>query len=251
MRVTIWSVRARSERRRLHRHGEVVPLPPKAFDTLVALVRRAGRLWKARADEGALDDTFVEESISRSSLYATAAAGEQPDGRPYKPSRRVGTSLPQQEEAGCRVRLHSRSGSRKVSRQVSIRLVHHRGVRQSRGNCMTLLARHGLCGGYEPAPIHRAPLTLAGALGAILPFRELGAQKRTSGACMADALITLWLLFTASRFAPPSSFGMQTRDPVRGRPASSRLARARRRIQRAGERVRVTAQLLRVGDGSR
>src|SRR6185369_10395457 len=48
--------------RRLTRGGEVVPLPPKVFDTLVALVEASGRLIdKEELMTRLWPDTFVEE----------------------------------------------------------------------------------------------------------------------------------------------------------------------------------------------
>src|SRR4051812_31177007 len=71
--------------RRLLRDGEPVQLTPKAFETLVALVRRAGHL--AEKDEllkAVWPDSFVEESNLAQNVFALRRAlGEGENGKPY------------------------------------------------------------------------------------------------------------------------------------------------------------------------
>ena len=73
------------QERLLLRDGEPVALTPKAFETLVALVRRAGQL----ADKDELlrevwPDSFVEESNLAQNVFALRRAlGEGENGRPY------------------------------------------------------------------------------------------------------------------------------------------------------------------------
>ena len=73
------------QERQLLRDGEPVPLTPKAFETLVALVRRAGRL----ADKDELlkevwPDSFVEESNLTQNVFALRRAlGKGESGKPY------------------------------------------------------------------------------------------------------------------------------------------------------------------------
>lgn len=71
--------------RLLLRAGEPVPLTPKAFETLIALVKRAGHL----ADKEELlkelwPDSFVEESNLAQNIHALRRAlGEGENGKPY------------------------------------------------------------------------------------------------------------------------------------------------------------------------
>jgi DNA-binding winged helix-turn-helix (wHTH) protein/TolB-like protein/Flp pilus assembly protein TadD len=71
--------------RLLLRDGEIVPLTPKVFDLLVPLVARHGHLLEREELLRAVwADSFVEEAnltVSVSTLRK--ALGEQPDGRPY------------------------------------------------------------------------------------------------------------------------------------------------------------------------
>jgi DNA-binding winged helix-turn-helix (wHTH) protein/Tol biopolymer transport system component len=73
------------EERLLLRDGEPVTLTPKAFETLVALVRRAGHL--AKKDELLKEiwpDSFVEESNLAQNIHALRRAlGEGENGKPY------------------------------------------------------------------------------------------------------------------------------------------------------------------------
>ena len=71
--------------RLLLRDGEPVALTPKAFETLVALVERAGHL--AEKDEllkVVWPDSFVEESNLAQNVFALRRAlGESKKGKPY------------------------------------------------------------------------------------------------------------------------------------------------------------------------
>jgi Tol biopolymer transport system component/DNA-binding winged helix-turn-helix (wHTH) protein len=71
--------------RLLLRDGEPVPLAPKAFDTLVALVNRAGRLaTKEDLLQEVWPDAFVEESNLTQNVFALRRAlGEPATGKPY------------------------------------------------------------------------------------------------------------------------------------------------------------------------
>ena len=71
--------------RLLLREGEPVALAPKAFDTLVALVRRAGRLSdKEELLKEVWPDAFVEESNLTQNVFALRRAlGPADNGKPY------------------------------------------------------------------------------------------------------------------------------------------------------------------------
>src|SRR5262245_65822782 len=71
--------------RRLTREGQVMPLTPKVFDTLLLFIENSnllltkdemiGRLWP---------DSFVEESnLAQNVSMLRRALGEQPNGKPY------------------------------------------------------------------------------------------------------------------------------------------------------------------------
>lgn len=69
----------------LLRAGEIVPLTPKAFDVLHALVGSGGRvLGKEELMRAAWPDTFVEEANLTVNIHTLRKAlGENGDGRPY------------------------------------------------------------------------------------------------------------------------------------------------------------------------
>jgi TolB-like protein/DNA-binding winged helix-turn-helix (wHTH) protein/Flp pilus assembly protein TadD len=71
--------------RRLLRGGEPVPLTPKAFDTLLALVERHDRVVdKAELMKLVWPDSFVEEAnLSQTIFVLRKTLGEGPDGRPF------------------------------------------------------------------------------------------------------------------------------------------------------------------------
>ena len=66
--------------RKLCRGDEIVALPPKAFDTLLLMVRNSGRLMeKGELIETLWPDSFVEEgSLSNSIFLLRKALGEDP-----------------------------------------------------------------------------------------------------------------------------------------------------------------------------
>src|SRR5579862_7224842 len=74
-----------SQERLLLRNGEVVPLPPKAFDTLVLLVRNSGHaLDKTALMKELWPDTFVEEAnLAQHISLLRKALGENPTEPQY------------------------------------------------------------------------------------------------------------------------------------------------------------------------
>jgi TolB-like protein/DNA-binding winged helix-turn-helix (wHTH) protein/Tfp pilus assembly protein PilF len=71
--------------RRLLRGGEAVPLTPKAFDLLHALIERRDRVVDKRELMGLVwPDSFVEEAnLSQTIFVLRRTLGEGPDGRPF------------------------------------------------------------------------------------------------------------------------------------------------------------------------
>ena len=77
-------------KRRLLRDGDVVPLTPKAFDTLLALVRHSGRtIEKDDLMKKVWPDAVVEENNLNQNITATGG-GRRP---PPKPLHRDGSGL--------------------------------------------------------------------------------------------------------------------------------------------------------------
>src|SRR5437764_7305951 len=71
--------------RLLLKGGQVVPLPPKVFDILLAFVERSGRvLDKDELMQEVWPDTFVEEgNLARNVSTLRRALGDGEDGHPY------------------------------------------------------------------------------------------------------------------------------------------------------------------------
>lgn len=247
---------------RLHRRGEVVALPPKAFDTLVALVRRAGRLVeKAELMKELWPDTFVEESnLAQQVFTLRRLLGEQPNGRPYietvpkrgylfaAPVRRPDSDLlaSRPEAAPPNQLADVESGSFFRAGRRSTVLI---------GLAIAILA--AAWGSWRIAQGRPDPPGAVGATRprsvAILPFRELsGGDGAHLGLGMADALITRLASLQGIVIRPTGSVVRyaNVEDPLRaGRELHVSLV-LEGRIQRAGERVRITTQLLQVADGS-
>src|SRR5262249_5148789 len=74
-----------TNRRLLLRDGDIVPLTPKAFDVLLALVQRSGEpVSKDDLMKLVWPDSFVEESNLTQTIYALRKAlGEQKGERRY------------------------------------------------------------------------------------------------------------------------------------------------------------------------
>jgi DNA-binding winged helix-turn-helix (wHTH) protein/tetratricopeptide (TPR) repeat protein len=70
---------------RLQRGRETIPLPPKAFDLLVLLVRNTGRVIpKQELMQSLWPDSFVEDANLTQHIYTLRRAlGDGPDGVPY------------------------------------------------------------------------------------------------------------------------------------------------------------------------
>ena len=245
---------------RLHRQGEVVALPPKAFDTLVALVHRAGRLVeKAELMKELWPDTFVEESnLAQQVFTLRRLLGEQPDGRPYietVPKRGYLFAAPvRRQDSGLTA---SSPEAAPPSESADVDWGSFRAGWRSPvlvGLAIAVLA--AAWGGWQ---IAQSRPDLRGAVDAtrprsvaILPFRELtGGDDAHLGLGMADALITRLASLHDIVIRPTGSVlrYANVEDPVRaGRELHVSLV-LEGRIQRAGERVRITTQLLRVADG--
>jgi DNA-binding winged helix-turn-helix (wHTH) protein/Flp pilus assembly protein TadD len=82
---TFGPFRLDARQRLLFRHGEVIPLPPKAFDTLLLLMESAGEvLEKEDLLKRIWQDTFVEEgSLAQNIWVLRKALGEDSNGQLY------------------------------------------------------------------------------------------------------------------------------------------------------------------------
>ena len=69
----------------LWREGDLVPLPPKVFETLSLLVQAGGRVvTKEEFMESLWPQSFVEDgNLTQNIFVLRKALGSSPDGRPY------------------------------------------------------------------------------------------------------------------------------------------------------------------------
>jgi len=201
-------------KRLLLREGQPVPLTAKAFDTLLALVENRGRvLEKDELMRLVWPDTIVEESnLSQNVFTLRKVLGEQPHEHLY-------------------IATVPRRGYQFVAE-----------VRQTPG---TSAAPTLTASASSPGPRSLA----------VLPFISLGPKDTDEylGLGMADALITRLGNIRRIIVRPTSAVRAyigQTPDPVAaGRSLGVDMV-LEGSIQRAGERIRVTVQLVSVGVGA-
>src|SRR5215204_2440191 len=234
--------------RLLLRGGARVPLTEKAFDTLLALVRRGGRLAsKEELMAEVWPDAFVEENNLDKSISAIRQAlGEKPSAPEYVETVRG-------------------RGYRFVA---PVSEVHEPAVPSApakppvRGpfKSWILIAVLGLlpvCSGiaiYFSLKAKRAESAAAPRVIAVLPFKPLASEARDESLelGMADTLITKLGALRSVTVRPLSAvrrYSSLEQDPAAAGRELGVEAVLDGSIQHAGERVRVTVRLMRVADG--
>lgn len=285
------------QERLLLRDGEPVALTPKAFETLVALVRRAGRL----ADKDELlkevwPDSFVEESNLAQNVFALRRAlGEGEQGKPYI------ETVPKRGYrflASVKV-VEDQADELFVEQHVSARTRAHEAEVGEQASQPGFLSREAADEGHAREDVPVAPVQLPGiakrqsarlallilglvavlTIASVLFFRMRGGVERDSSVSssqrriavlpfrpmgpdgsdeylqlgMADALITKLSNIKQLVVRPTSSVRTYTdpdQDPVAAGRALQVESVLTGEVQKVGERVRVTVQLISVKDGS-
>ena len=213
----------------LFRDGEPVPLPPKALETLVALVEHSGHVVKReQLIEIVWPDTVVEENnLSVNVSLLRKALGDREDGEKY-------------------IETVPRRGYRftAIVRDVPIESAEPLYTRHARSLPLVEEANE-----IETEPSHRAAHALS--IG-VLPFSYIGAWGDDYlGIGLCDTLITR--LSNVRRFVmrPTSSvvrYSEGTTEPLAaGRDLKVDFV-VDGRIRRAGETLRVSVQLLKVSE---
>ncbi|HTQ58100.1 MAG TPA: winged helix-turn-helix domain-containing protein [Bryobacteraceae bacterium] len=252
--------RADALRRLLLRDGEVVPLTSKAFDTLLVLVRNRDRvLEKEELLHSIWPDSFVEEANLAQNVSAVRKAlGEIPGehryiatvpGRGYRFVGDVRLVAPETE-----VTLE-----RRTMAEVVVEEEEHdetaRAWRLSRRQTMVaaaLLAAIVLgIAGWRFWRNATADVTATRSI-AVLPFQPLSGQgENPLGLGLADAVITKLTNVHRLIVRPTNSILKYAQTPAAPQAAGRDLdveAVLEGRVQQAGERIRVTVQLVRVAD---
>jgi DNA-binding winged helix-turn-helix (wHTH) protein/tetratricopeptide (TPR) repeat protein len=271
------SFRLDAAERLLLRDGEVVPLQPKVFDLLLALVEHHGRLLeKDELMKLVWPDTVVEEanlanniSILRRTLSENGQQFiETVPKRGYRfvaPVREQAAGPDIVKEASLRVTAAvggepmpaaiERQGA--PSSQPSVwKLSRWARRRPGFAALLLILLLAGLAGAIAPWPMKRQPITPTLAIKsiAVLPVRPLHQDKNDEylGIGLADAIITR--LSSAGKIIvrPTSAISGYT-DPNQDPLVAGREQRVDAVLEsslwRSGEKVRVTARLLNVKDG--
>jgi DNA-binding winged helix-turn-helix (wHTH) protein/TolB-like protein/Tfp pilus assembly protein PilF len=246
------------EERLLTRDGEAVPLTPKVFETLLLLVERAGHV--VRKDElisHLWPDTFVEESsLTQNVSLLRKALGEGAAGQQfvetvpklgYRFVAEVSTAEPNVggEDAARDVAQGDGPPVAAPARPPATRARPYLVAACVLLVCLSLgvyLWRRGGGAGGEVGTV------------AVLPFKTLGAEADDEllGLGMADALILRLGSLERPRVLPTSSVFKYKGHEGDALAAGGELgvdAVLDGTVQRAGGRVRVTAQLVRLGDG--
>jgi DNA-binding winged helix-turn-helix (wHTH) protein/TolB-like protein/Flp pilus assembly protein TadD len=259
--------------RLLLRDGQPVPLKRKAVEVLLVLVKHKGEvLEKERLMETLWPDSFVEEANLTQSVYMLRKAlGEQADGPRYietipRRGYRFAAEVKVWEDLGAMpvsVKTEQAQNGTEFDKTelVPTLLPAEPAKVGTRALLFLVLAASGLTlvclAAYwwnhrEPSvPGHSDRVRSI----AVLPFKSLNpdaADDDYLGLGMADTLITRLGSVGQVIVRPTNSIRMYTlpgRDPLQAGRELGVESVLEGSIQRAGQRVRVTAQLLRVRDG--
>ncbi|HEY7914613.1 MAG TPA: tetratricopeptide repeat protein [Blastocatellia bacterium] len=262
----------------LWRGGELVPLPPKVFDTLVLLVENSGHvLGKDELMKAVWPDSFVEEvnlahNVSILRKVLSQGAPEQSyiqtvPRRGYRFTaevRQIGGDRPDlliEESYGARILIKeeeetSETAETKILPQTDHReSAKRRPIQQILIVCLLLM---GLASAAFFVLRTKETQQSAGATVksiAVLPFKpmETGNRDESLELGMADALITRLSNVKPIVVRPTSSvrkyMGIEQDSLTAGRELQVDSV-LEGRIQKADDKIRVTVQLVRVQDGT-
>jgi len=252
--------------RLLSRDGERVPLPEKAFDTLCILVRRGNRL--VRKDEllnEVWPDAIVEENnLDKNISLLRQVLGERDGkGKFIETVRGHGFRfVPEVREVGTEETYREPSGEEPPSPPSTLRVSEPRRttvlVKPERRTRLLLLALIALSAAAGVVGIYfwrrSSANTTTTKIIAVLPFKSLVAAERDEALelGMADALI--------SKLSEADEITVRPLSAVRryDSPDQDSIAAGRQlnveavldgSLQTSGDRIRVTARLVRVSDG--
>lgn len=241
-----------TQNRLLFRDGQPIPLKPKVIETLLLLVENSGRvLEKDELIEKLWPDTFVDEAnltqniyVLRKALTTAADSASYIETIPRRGYRFAGevrkVSASTTVVAETPTARATRTGPRWLWVAVGLALVAILGT----------LGFRFLANRFRPPASTNTIRSLA-----ILPFRPLtaGSGDEYIGQGMADALITKLSNTQRLNVRPTSAvlrYNNANVDPIAAGRALDVEAVLDGKVQRVGDRVRVTVQLLRVADGT-
>ncbi len=243
-------------KRLLLRSGEPVPLQAKAFDTLLALVENRDRVVeKDELIKKVWPDTFVEEinlTVNISALRKSL--GESPNEHRYivtAPRRGYRFVAEVREIKNGEAPTPGVTPSAQNGRPNEPRNPRFNSRRAALAAAFLVIALLALSGFFLFSRQSKPEMAIRTI--AVLPFNELGAGEEDHlGIGMADALITRLGAIRQIIVRPTSAILKYQATPADPLAAGRELgveAALDGRVQRAGDRIRVTVQLFRVKDG--
>jgi DNA-binding winged helix-turn-helix (wHTH) protein/TolB-like protein/Tfp pilus assembly protein PilF len=265
-----------AEERLLFRGQEIVPLTPKVVETLLVLVENRGQLLhKNELMEALWPDTFVEESSLAQNISLLRKALGEDQGRQYietlpKRGYRFTAEVKEVRDQHGAFFTHRLENAQFVIEEEeeeltesvvtlpftnsAIRSTITRGFSRAQlyavvGFCVIGLAAAAFLlqtRSHKAQPL--APKSIA-----VLPFKTIDSENESTGLGMADALILRLARQNQLLVLPTSSIFKYTKREVDARSIGRQLgvdAVLDGTIQQSGERLRVTAHLIRVGDGA-
>ncbi|MGH9769956.1 MAG: winged helix-turn-helix domain-containing protein, partial [Blastocatellia bacterium] len=257
--------------RLLLRAGEVVPLAPKAFETLLALVERHGRVWeKDELIKRIWPDTFVEEgNLAQHIFTLRRALSDGQNGCQYIETiprrgycfvaevREERDDLIVDDPARPRANLdHEKETNAPATGGRSERKIGHRSAGRVMAVSLSLIALTAALVHYRIASKSKETGSTASVRSlAVLPFKTIGGERGDDylGLGMADALITRLGNLRQVSVRPTNSvrnYATSGQDPLVAGRVLKVDAVLDGNIQRFGDRIRLTAQLVSVRDGA-
>lgn len=242
------------DERRLLRDGQQVALTPKAFDTLVVLVERAGKLVEKEELISALwPNSFVEEGNLNQNIWTVRKAlGETENGQRFietvsKKGFRFVADVIERSDSSTVARIESPARgdqSTHASRAMALKV----------GACLLVL---GIVGLAAYALIRRNAKTSAPTPKslAVLPFKPLSADSRNESLemGMAETLIARLSSLRQIVVRPVNDirkYNEPQQNPLKaGQELQTDLV-LDGSLQKVGDRMRVTVRLTRVADNS-
>lgn len=269
--------------RRLLRDGAPVPLTPKAFETLVALIRKNGKVvGKEELIREVWPDSFVEDSSLSQHIYLLRKTlGEGSDSRPYietvprlgyrfvaevrevdeaaegsvSPQQQNGAETASEEEAGADEKAHAHENPHAAiphdptAAPRRLRRSGRLAVFTALGASLVLFTSLWLWHVRRHADAAAEIKSVA-----VLPFKPLGADRGDEhlGLGMADAVITKLSNLRQLTVLPTSSifkYAGREHDPVAAGRELGVQAVVDGTVQHLEGRIRVTVRLIRVANG--
>lgn len=271
--------------RRLLRDGEPVLLPPKAFETLLALVEHSGHLLqKEELMRTVWPDAFVEENNLTQHIYVLRKVLGESNGQKYietvpRLGYRFTAGVREVLDEGADLFVENRTKYRVIVKEESYeeehetdeaRTVEPRALptsltapRPRLKPTHIILAVSFVLVGLAVALIWTTGKTRRAERGsgtelafnsiAVLPFKTIGEEDEHLGLGMADTLIAKLSRVRRISVRPISAVHRFTglgQDPVAAGRALGVDAVLDGRVQRAGGRIRVTIELVSVREGA-